>query len=228
MGSGDPVHTPSPSYSRYEIRPLGVWDRPITVDRAGSGRFRAPWASTLDLLMREVEYLDAGLVVLQIDVQEGELRRDGMLRANAKVGFPGVKVSFVSRHGPLTYATDAYERRWSHEPPGWQANVRAIALGLEALRAVDRYGITRSGEQYRGWSAISATSGEFDMTREQAADLLAHDTTFTPAQLLAGSDAVRKAYRAAAKKHHPDAGGNTELFRRLKAAHDLLIGGAGA
>jgi hypothetical protein len=34
---------------RYEVRPLGPWTDPVTKDRAGSGRFRAPWVATLDL-----------------------------------------------------------------------------------------------------------------------------------------------------------------------------------
>lgn len=213
---------------RYEIRPLGHWDRPKTVDRARSARFRASWQSTLDLLCREVEMLDGQMVVVQIEVQEGDVRRDGMLYARAKVGFPGVKVSFDSRHGSLTYATDAYDRWNGSDPPGWQANVRAIALALESLRAVDRYGVTSSGEQYRGWTAISATTGEFDMTRQQAADLLAHpgQTAFRAAEVLANPAAVAQAFRNAAKKHHPDVGGDPELFRRLTAARDLLLAGA--
>lgn len=43
----------------------------------------------------------------------------------------------------LVYATDACQ--------DWRHNVRSIALGLEALRAVDRYGISRRGEQYAGF-----------------------------------------------------------------------------
>ncbi|GIH07357.1 hypothetical protein Rhe02_54240 [Rhizocola hellebori] len=213
---------------RYEIRPLGNWDQPKTEPRATSGRFRAAWQSTLDLLGREVEHLGGELVVIQIDVTEGELRRDGMLRANARVAFPGVKVSFESRHGSLTYATDAYDARYYNDPPGWQANIRAIALALEALRAVDRYGVTSSGEQYRGWTAISVTTGEFDMTRAQAADLLAHpgQTSFKPVDVLTDPAAAAQAYRNAAKKHHPDVGGDPELFRRLTAARDLLLAGA--
>lgn len=35
----------------------------------------------------------------------------------------------------------------------WEHNVRSIALGLQALRAVDRYGISRRGEQYAGFRA---------------------------------------------------------------------------
>jgi hypothetical protein len=33
----------------------------------------------------------------------------------------------------------------------WQDNLRAVALGLEALRRVERYGIAQRGEQYAGW-----------------------------------------------------------------------------
>lgn len=34
----------------------------------------------------------------------------------------------------------------------WKHNVRSIALGLESLRAVDRYGITKRGQQYAGFA----------------------------------------------------------------------------
>ena len=51
----------------------------------------------------------------------------------------------------LVYATDACE--------DWRHNVRSIALGLEALRAVDRYGISRRGEQYAGFRAALTSGG---------------------------------------------------------------------
>lgn len=52
----------------------------------------------------------------------------------------------------LVYATDACQF--------WQHNVRSIALGLEALRAVDRFGISRRGEQYAGFrAALPARAG---------------------------------------------------------------------
>lgn len=50
----------------------------------------------------------------------------------------------------LVYATDCCEF--------WQHNVRSIALGLQALRAVDRYGISRRGEQYAGFKAALVAS----------------------------------------------------------------------
>lgn len=204
---------------RFEFRPLGLWDRPVTAERAPAGRFRAVWDDTINLLLREVEYLDGGVVVVQVDVEAGKLRRDGMLRAHTRVDFPGVKVSFESRHGPLTYATDAYET--------WQANVRAIALALGALRAVDRYGVTGSGEQYRGWSQITAKPAEDTLTPDEARRVLA-DTAGVDVASLTTADAVRWAYRAAAKATHPDIiGGDGSLFRLVGAARNVLLGQAG-
>ncbi len=40
--------------------------------------------------------------------------------------------------------------------PAWRINVRAIALGLEALRKVDRSGIARGNEQYTGFRALGS------------------------------------------------------------------------
>ena len=71
-----------------------------------------------------------------------------MPRANASPKSPAVVIAFESKHGPLQYATDAFTH--------WQANVRAVALGLEALRRVERYGITKHGEQYTGWKQLGS------------------------------------------------------------------------
>jgi hypothetical protein len=209
---------------RYIIRPLGPWLDPVTENRRSASAFRASWEDTLALLSYEVELLGGDDIVLQIDVQDGELRRDGMLRTNALVKFPGVRVSFTSIHGPLTYATDAYEKRWSGGLNSWQANVRAIALGLGALRAVDRYGISSRGQQYTGWAAISSRPAE--MSREQAAEFLAHWAGLgTTLGLFDGSpEAVKTAYRAAARQCHPDVTRDDgDTMARLNAARDLLL-----
>lgn len=209
---------------RYEIRPLGKWIDPETSDRASSRRFRAPWSNTLELLGKETELLGAELVVIQLDVQEGEIRRDGMLYSRAKVGHPGVAVSFDSKHGPLRYATDAYDEIYYGDPPAWQANVRAIALALEALRAVDRYGVTKRGEQYTGWKALpsGAAAPEPKMSVDQAAQYLADKAGIPEASLEFVSRNLTNIYRHAAKRHHPDAGGDPDVFRRVTEARDLL------
>jgi hypothetical protein len=209
---------------RFEIRSLGRWDRPQTDPRKSSATFRASWADTVKLLLAEVEMLGGQLVVLQVDADPTEIRLDGMLRARASVDFPGVKVSFESDHGPLMYATDAYDRTgWGMA--GWQANVRAIALGLGALRAVDRYGITSSGEQYRGWAALTAEPAEKGLTVDEAARLLAEwMLPVCRPQDIRTEEQANRAFRAAARVHHPDAGGSADAFRLLTSARDVLVG----
>lgn len=207
---------------RYSIRPIVTWTDPVTECRLSSGTFRASWDATLALLKDETEHLDIeGPIVMQIDVKEADLRADGMLRTRARVGdFPGVIISFQSRFGPLRYATDAYEQRWSGSLPGWQANVRAIALALEALRAVDRYGVTKRGEQYQGWTALPAARAQGSKHFTDPAEAIAW------MKRCAGPDATGDAkalYKLLGKRMHPDMPeGNAELWERLDAAAALL------
>jgi hypothetical protein len=209
----------------YTIRPLGPWLEPVTANRRGAHLFRVGWDATLKFLAAELDQLGADRYVLQVDVIEAELRRDGMLRTHARVGFPGVRVSFESVHGPLTYATDAYERVYGHGLESWQANVRAIALALEALRAVDRYGVSGRGQQYAGWTAI--TSRPAVMTREQAAEFIAHwaGEGHDAARILVDGEALKSAHRAAARVTHPDRTRDDDTMARLNVARDRLTGG---
>lgn len=48
-------------------------------------------------------------------------------------------------------------------------------------------------------------------------ETLGIDSSATP-------DEIKEAYRRLAKKHHPDKGGDTETFQRIKAAYEALIG----
>jgi hypothetical protein len=233
---------------RYEIRPLGAWDRPATESRKSAGTFRIGWFDALEELRTEVAALGGSLVVVRIDAADADIRRDGMLRSRAKVGFPGVKLSFESKHGPLTYATDVYEKLYSGDLESWQANVRAITLGLRALRAVDRYGITRTGEQYRGWTQIGAKAAEDGMTTDEAVRVIADAGRFRPefvrvfadALVSAGAGrerivgrvsvadsrtALAKICRKAMASTHPDAGGNADVFRLVVKARDVLLEG---
>lgn len=195
----------------YVVRPLG----PLL--RGTHNRTRAPftatWTSTLDLLDREIRQLGGKSWVLQVDVSDHWIRQDGGLHAKAVPASPAVRIVFDCAYGTLNYACDRYTR--------WQDNVRAIALSLEALRRVDRYGVAQSGEQYRGWTEIAAEPAT--MTRAQAAEFLAYWSGMQAAQAAA---APKSAWQQAAKRAHPDAGGDHDTFVRLTAARDLLLGGA--
>lgn len=179
------------------FRPLPIWPHKTTPRHARRSRhtFKASWQNTLNLLDRELRHLGARNIVVGCGLEERDIRQDGWPRAGAREpSHPGVEVSFDTRHGRLVYATDVCER--------WEHNVRAIALGLEALRAVDRHGITRRGEQYAGFKALEAGPGDGDAERGRA--------------LIREHGSVKAALFAA----HPDHGGSARDFRDVQAARD--------
>jgi hypothetical protein len=197
---------------RIVYRPLPVvWpsgNRTPASARAYS-RFKASYSATLNLLVRELRYLgvyQGDTVVFETGFQEHEIRLDGLPRRGAKPADPAIILSFESRYGPLRYGCDTYA---THD-----ANLRAIALALEALRAVDRYGVTKRGEQYQGWKALPA-AGE-TMTARTAAIVIRDMAEVTNELPLA--DAARRA----ARKVHPDVGGTRELWDRLQRAREVL------
>jgi hypothetical protein len=178
------------------FRPIEVWPHGSTPAHARRSRhvFRAAWSDTLNLLERELRHLGARNVVIGCGLREQDIRNDGWPRSGARVlEHPGVEVSFDSPHGRLVYATDVCA--W------WEHNVRAIGLGLEALRAVDRHGITRRGEQYAGFKALTAGGP----SPERGATIVG----------LHGS--VRAALRAT----HPDHGGDPADFADVQAYREI-------
>lgn len=180
---------------RFAMRPLPEWPYPPTRERRSSHTFTAGWQSTLSLLARELGHLDASAPILAAGFDETDLRLDGMPYAHASPYHPGIEISFDTRqHGRLVYATDVCER--------WQHNVRSIALGLESLRAVDRYGITRRGEQYAGWRQIGPGRSADAPSTQRGLQLIAE----------AGSE------REALRRTHPDMGGDPIDFQSVRMA----------
>jgi len=209
------------------FRPIDTWPGELRRSRATSP-FKAGYQDTLHLLDRELVHLRAKNIVIQLAVSEDQIRLDGMPRADARPSHPGVILAFDSMHGPLKYSTDVYENaNWARQV-GWQANLRAIALGLEALRKVDRYGITKRGEQYTGWKALGggvampAASG-FASIEDAIAFL--HEHAPGVEWDYDQPDQVVRAYRAAALTLHPDVGGDPEQFKRLGEARRMLLEG---
>ena len=199
------------------FRPIDTWDGPVSAHRPFSP-FSSGWTETRELLLREVRALapmgaPTPDVVIQLDVTEHAIRLDGALRADTRASTPRAVVSFDSVHGPLRYQCDRFDTSYRSSATAWQHNVRAIALGLEALRKVDRYGIAGSGEQYRGWTALpAAASADEPFTPDSAARyIMLHST-------IVGGAGMREHYRSAARALHPDTGGTTEHFQRLQDA----------
>jgi len=152
------------------------------------------------LLARELDMLEGRNIVIELDIAAEDFRIDGLPRANARAYSPAVRVTFTSKWGPLRYETAEYT--------DWQDNVRAIALSMQALRAVDRYGVSKRGEQYRGWRAIAMTSSD--------------DTMLTAVHAREFLETWGGDWKRAARETHPDAGGDDATFRKVMRAKELI------
>lgn len=201
-----------------KVAPIREWPGELTRVRRTSP-FRAGLGDTLDVLDREIWNLTVSSVQresaeLLIAIPAGDLwRLDGRPRAHAAAEHPGVIFSIESKHGNLSYPCDTFTT--------WQDNLRAIALALEALRKVDRYGVTRRGEQYRGFLAIETTASPADFLSVDDAwmwllRLIGRDATVRTA------DTARGVMRAAKRHAHPDTGGDAATFQRVSLAETKL------
>lgn len=202
----------------FVVRPIDRWPQEPTRYRTRA-RFKAPYNQTLILLSYELARLGAKLAYIQADVTERDIRIDGQLRADARPATPRVIIAAKTKHGPILMPCDTFD--------DWQDNIRAIALALQALRAVDRYGVTKRGEQYRGLKQI--TAGDGPINSDEAATFIAkhcHDAaTVGPDErrrILTSPMTFGNCYRAAARKLHPDAGGDPAEWSKLQRADVIL------
>lgn len=198
----------------YEFRSLEQWPGERTRSRQKS-RFDSLFSATQDLLDSELKHLAAKNVVIQADCDRSEIRLDGRFRANAKMRGPGVILSFDSKHGPLSYPCDKFTT--------WQDNLRAIALSLEALRKVDRYGVTKRAEQYKGWEKLPPAPNQVATSVEAAAQVLAEIGGGGRNVILGSREEMLGSYRRAVLATHPDRyPGLVDSFKKVQEAKEVL------
>lgn len=214
---------------------MGITLRPFDNPPASGGTyspFTAKLGETLNLLGRELEMVEAKQIVLQVGYRDRDLRLDGMPRASARMEHDAVALSFESRFGPLRYETNEFIGRSYQNQEGWSTNLRAIALGLEALRRIDRYGISRRGEQYTGWRQLPQSTDPVEqiVTKVDAAKVIHAEVEDlydiadiaddgSPGAGAHQADAIREALMRA----HPDKGGDATRFRKVQRAREILV-----
>lgn len=202
------------------LRELGVTVRPLMDPKPPEGGTYSPFSasltSTVEILVTELHALDARNVIVELDLRDRDIRLDGLPRSDARPSHDGVALTFESRFGPQRFVTAEFTGRYG--TPAWQANLRAIALGMQALRAVDRYGISKRGEQYRGFRELTVSTDPADavVTREQALEVIRNHTGATQIGDL------DLAIRLAIKRTHPDTGGDEAEFRTVMRAKEIL------
>jgi hypothetical protein len=198
------------------FKPIEKWPGKPTATRARkAGSFKAGWQNTLDLLERELNHLRAKDINIEGFFFPKDIRNDGWPKSSARPTQPGVVLSFSTKKGWITMPCDRYT--------GWESNLRAIALTLEHLRAVERYGVTtEEQEQYTGWLKLPAASAADEAT-ESAKILIAHaSVTLTPAQVLANQATFNSVWKEAVRRTHPDTGGGGGNFNSVITARDRI------
>lgn len=173
---------------RATWRPLPAWPYPPSPKSSVS--FRVDWNKTMRDLATEIELRKGTDVLIGIVAGEDQFLFDGTPKVGFAVKHPGAEVSFeVPKLGRIAFHTDAFKTL--------QANLRAISNGLEALRAVDRYGITSGNEQYAGFAMLAAGESKADIG----------------ARLVEAAGGLTQAL----KVHHPDRGGKADDFDAVQA-----------
>ncbi len=158
------------------------------------------FAGARDGLLAELRRLGAQKIILSTNVP---VRGDGLPYANAREpDDPGVAVYFDYKKKPMCFACDKYVVV--------RQNLRAIALTIEAIRGIERWGSSDMMERaFKGFTALP----------EQNPQTWRDTLGFSPGTKVT-VDEVEAAFRQLVKVHHPDAGGDAELFHRLVIARD--------
>lgn len=201
----------------YRCAPLPeVWPSEMTRQRRPSP-FKANWGSTLALLGAELRHLGARDVVLRLAVRDDQIRADGGVYAKARIQNSAVILECKVGADRLSFPCDCFN--W------WEDNVRAIALALEALRKVDRYGV-RAGKQYEGFKALPSGAGAtVTLSASAAAQRLVTlcSDLFSETEILTNTKHATFAIRRASRNAHPDSdGGSTEAFQEVQEIKRVL------
>jgi hypothetical protein len=154
-------------------------------------------ADAAERLERQLDALGATDAILSTNV---ELRMDGRPKAGRIEPYDtGAAVYFKLKGKDRCLACDKWQRVAD--------NINALALHIDALRRMDRYGIGDMEQAFAGYTALPQNASpwwtilEFD---ERPAEWVT----------------VLRRYHELLKKHHPDRGGSVETMAKINAARD--------
>ena len=148
-------------------------------------------------LANEIDRLGARKAILSTNVR---LRLDGLPYSNqSQPDDRGAAVYFELKGKPVSLACDKWNRV--------EDNIWAIVKHIESLRGQDRWGVGNIEQAFRGYMALPERASGGDWWEVLGVAINASE------------DQVKEAYRILVKKHHPDAGGDSEFFLRVQEAY---------
>ena len=212
-----------------QIRPITKWPGKENLGPTNSP-FRSTYKQTLSMLEDELYKCQARFASLVIEmwIDAKNIRVDGNLRKDARPFKPGIILRFVRETNVRRNPADP--GKWICDPQNvsypcdafvtWEENLRAIALSMNSLRRVERYGVFKYDEII---SRLALPSAEGKVsTRESAAAFMAQHSGVAMKEILFSDTARSTAYRKAAHALHPDRGGDPEEFVKLAEANKVL------
>lgn len=194
--------------TRYPLSwPVG-WQRAAfrMSSRFGGGRGPLTIGAGLQRLRGELGRLGASHVIISTNLP---LRQDGLPYASASMPKdPGVAVYFKLKGKDRCLACDRY-----HRLPD---NLAALAAHINAIRAIERYGVGTIEQAFAGYVGLPA-KGETTGDKAWYIVLDVDPDTATEA-------GVRDAHRELAKRYHPDkpGGSHEQMLALNKALNEAL------
>jgi hypothetical protein len=195
------------------FRPMG----PLAKKTRSNSQFRSKYQTILDKLETELDKLSAKSIVIEAGFELSQIRNDGWPRSAARPSHPDVRLSFNSKGKEMAFPCSTYT--------SMDDNLYAIALTLERLRDINRYGVTQEGQQYKGFTALPAPAPA-GPTRIKAATLLAFlaGDEHSAETVATNTEAREAAYKVVVKKAHPDVGGSRSVWDSVQEAIGVLRG----
>lgn len=182
---------------KYPLSWPDGWKRTPPASRSES-RFRKSFGTVRKMLIEEVERLGARDLIISTNVP---LRLDGLPYANGRdPADPGVAIYFTYHKKQMSFACDRYFLVGE--------NMQAIALTINAIRGIERWGASDMLERaFRGFAALP------DPGKNDWRSVLGVGNQPT-------IDEVEKQFRAQAQLLHPDHGGDAMAFNELVKARE--------
>ncbi len=180
----------------YPLQWPAGWPR---TDNPGPSKFKVSQEQAQQDVLRQLDLMGAGNIVISTNIP---IRKDGLPYAkHPQVHDVGVAVYFQRKGMALVIPCD----RW------WTIaeNMRAIGLTIEAIRGLERWGAKQTVDTaFAGFAALPAPKAPWD--------ILGVDQHATEAE-------IKAAHTAAAKRAHPDVGGDDAQMAEINRARDEML-----
>ncbi len=169
----------------------------------GHSQFKQTMEKAQQFLHKELERLKASAIIVSSNIP---VRNDGMFYTDwmkRKIDDPGVAVYFKHKGKDRVLCCDTYSYVWE--------NTYAIGKTIEALRAIDRYGVADFLDRaFTGFTALPESIVTDYKPWYQVLQVPESANEFE----------IKVAYRQLCKIHHPDMGGDAGEFQKLTAAYN--------